>query len=73
MTERDIKNLKFLLTAGEERIVDWYHQASPRQLRYAMELLNAYHIELDAHNLEIQVEKSDMKESKEVLSKFMKH
>lgn len=70
MTERDIQNLKFLLTAGEEKLILFYDTATPKQILYAMDLLNVYYNEINAYEIEEKLYETNLLEAKQVLSKF---
>lgn len=67
MNERDYDNLMFLLNSSPEVLKDWYEKVDDDDIDYAMELLNAYKLEL----IDRAADLSDMRESKEVLHYIM--
>lgn len=75
MNQHDRENLKFLLTASKETLQDWYSKMDEDDLRYAMELLDAYSRELDVRSalledLPLQSKKNPYPEANAVLAKF---
>lgn len=52
MNAYDRANLKFLMTASEQVLAEWYAQASEDDLAYAAELLDQHQTELDAEAIE---------------------
>lgn len=75
MNQHDRDNLMFLLTSSKETLQDWYNKMDEDDLRYAMELLEAYHRELDLRNMLAEDfvptrEKDPYPEANAVLAKF---
>lgn len=75
MNKHDRDNLKFLLTASKETLQDWYSKMDEDDLRYAMELLDAYSKELDVRSalledLPLMSKKNLYPEANAVLAKF---
>lgn len=52
MNQRDRANLEFLLSVGDG-LAEWFAQASPDDVDYAQELLDAYEQELSAQEFEL--------------------
>lgn len=52
MNQRDRANLEFLLSVGDG-LAKWFAQASPDDVDYAQELLDAYEQELSAQEFEL--------------------
>lgn len=69
MNERDYNNLQFLLTSSEDVIAEWFLKTSADDIEYAMQIMTAASKEMSFITHEISDE--DMREAREVLSKFM--
>jgi hypothetical protein len=67
MSERDLDNLEFLLTASTEVIVDWFNTVEPDDIDYAFELLEMAKLEL----VDQATELTDLSEANDALSKIM--
>jgi DNA-binding MurR/RpiR family transcriptional regulator len=67
MNERDLENLKFLLSASQETLNDWYNTVDDDDIDYAMELLHQYRLEL----IDAAVEESSLREANDVLTYIM--
>jgi hypothetical protein len=67
MTERDLDNLEFLLTASNETIADWFSKMEPDDIDYAFELLEMAKLEL----VDQATELTDLSEANDALSKIM--
>jgi hypothetical protein len=48
MNEHDRDNLRFLLTASDETMKDWYTIADLEDIAYALELINSYQLQIQA-------------------------
>ncbi len=67
LTERDIENLNFLVNASDEVLRDWMSNfADQDDLDYAGELLEMLRYRL----LDFAAERSDLSESRKILSKY---
>ncbi len=68
LTERDIGNLNFLVNASDEVLRDWMANfADEDDLQYASELLEM----LKHRILDLAAERSDLSDSRKILSKFV--
>jgi hypothetical protein len=67
MTQRDLDNLEFLLTASTEVIGDWFSKMEPDDIDYAFELLEMAKLEL----VDQATELTDLSEANDALSKIM--
>ena len=67
LTERDIENLNFLVNTSDVALRDWMmNYADQDDLDYAGELLEMLRHRL----LDLAAERSDLSESREIISKF---
>jgi hypothetical protein len=48
MNEHDRDNLRFLLTASDATLKDWYTVADLEDIAYALELVNNYQLQIQA-------------------------
>lgn len=67
MTERDLDNLEFLLTASNKVIGDWFSKMEPDDIDYAIELLELAKLEL----VDQATELTDLSQAQDVLSTIM--
>ena len=67
MTERDLDNLEFLLTASNKTIGDWFSKMEPDDIDYAIELLELAKLEL----VDQATELTDLSHARNVLSSIM--
>ena len=67
MTERDLDNLEFLLTASNKTIGDWFSKMEPDDIDYAIELLELAKLEL----VDQATELTDLSDARNVLSSIM--
>ncbi len=68
LTERDVGNLNFLVNASDEVLRDWMANfADEDDLQYASELLEM----LKHRILDLAAERSDLSDSRKILSKFV--
>jgi hypothetical protein len=67
MTERDLDNLEFLLTASNKVIGDWFSKMEQDDIDYAIELLELAKLEL----VDQATELTDMSQAQDVLSTIM--
>jgi hypothetical protein len=67
MTERDLDNLEFLLTASNKVIGDWFSKMEPDDIDYAIELLELAKLEL----VDQATEMTDLSQAQDVLSTIM--
>ena len=68
LTERDIENLNFLVNTSDVVLRDWMlNYADQDDLDYANELLEMLRHRL----LDLAAERSDLSESREIISKFV--
>lgn len=67
MTERDLDNLEFLLTASSRTIGDWFSKMEPDDIDYAIELLEMAKLEL----VDQATEMTDFSDAKDFLSSIM--
>jgi hypothetical protein len=67
MTERDLDNLEFLLTASNKTIGDWFSKMEPDDIDYAIELLELAKLEL----VDQATEMTDLSQAQNVLSSIM--
>ena len=64
LTDRDVKNLNFLVNASDEVLQDWMNYVDDDDLEYAQELLEM----LQHRILDVAAERSDLSETKQILS-----
>jgi hypothetical protein len=67
MPEEDLENLRFLLTASQETLRDWYFSVDQDDIEYAFELMN----EAEAQMKEMEKDPDVSTELKAYLKKFM--
>lgn len=67
MTERDLDNLEFLLTASNKVIGDWFSKMEQDDIDYAIELLELAKLEL----VDQATELTDLSQAQDVLSSIM--
>jgi hypothetical protein len=67
MSERDLDNLEFLLTASNETLTDWFSKMEQDDIDYAFELLEMAKLEM----IDQATELSSMRESTEAIKKIM--
>jgi hypothetical protein len=67
MTERDLDNLEFLLTASNKVIGDWFSKMEQDDIDYAFELLELAKLEL----VDQATELTDLSQAQDVLSTIM--
>jgi hypothetical protein len=72
MNEHDRDNLRFLLTADESAMQEWYSQVSQDDIDYALELLQMAGVELAVKEMELAEadEALDLTQAQAVLSRF---
>jgi len=72
MNDHDRDNLRFLLTADDSVMQDWYNQVSQDDIEYALELLQMASAELAVKEMELSEanEKLDLTQAQAVLSRF---
>jgi len=67
MTERDLDNLEFLLSASNKVIGDWFSKMEQDDIDYAFELLELAKLEL----VDQATELTDLSQAQDVLSTIM--
>jgi hypothetical protein len=67
MPEEDLENLRFLLTASQETLRDWYFSVDQDDIEYAFELMT----EAEAQMKEMEKDPDVSTELKAYLKKFM--
>lgn len=67
MSEHDLQNLKFLLTASTETIADWFEHVDEDDVAYAFELLEMAKIEM----VDQATELSDLSDASKYLTQLM--
>ena len=67
MSERDLDNLEFLLTASNETLTDWFTKMDQDDIEYAFELLEMAKLEM----IDQATELSSLQESTEAIKKIM--
>ena len=66
LTDRDVKNLNFLVNASDEVLRDWMNHVDADDIDYAQELLEM----LKHRILDIAAEHSDLSETKQILARY---
>ena len=66
LTDRDVKNLNFLVNASGEVLQDWMNYVDDDDLEYAQELLEM----LQHRILDVAAERSDLSETKQILARY---
>jgi len=64
LTQRDLENLKFLISASKTTIRKWMSVVDSDDIQYALELMAMYHLRL----CDDAVEYSDLSETRKVLA-----
>jgi hypothetical protein len=72
MNDHDRGNLRFLLTADETTMQEWYSQVSQDDIDYALELLQMANAELTVKEMELSeaAEELDLTQAQAILSRF---
>jgi hypothetical protein len=71
MNKRDRDNLKFIMTADETTLRDWFRSVDEDDIDYAFELLKKASAELSLKEAELYDEVDDYTESDNVLARIM--
>lgn len=59
MNDHDRDNLRFLLTASEESLAEWYKILTPDEMDYALDLVQMAYVELIDQAVDTLTEYSD--------------
>jgi hypothetical protein len=72
MNDHDRGNLRFLLSADESAMQEWYNQVDQDDIEYALELLQLANAELTVKEMELAeaAETLDLTQAQAVLSRF---
>jgi hypothetical protein len=72
MNDHDRGNLRFLMTADETAMQEWYNQVSQDDIDYALELLQMANAELTVKEMELAEanEQLDLTQAQVILSRF---
>lgn len=71
MDEYDRANLKFLLSANDEVLADWFAKMTEDDAKYAISLLAYAKTEIDAYILNTVDQVDDVCDARRVLEKFI--
>lgn len=71
MNKRDRDNLKFIMTADETTLRDWFRSVDEDDIDYAFELLKKASAELSLKEAELYDDVDDYTESDNVLARIM--
>lgn len=71
MNEHDKSNFQFLLQTDQKSFLEWYGQATPDDIEYAMELFAKAKTEFILMELELIDDVEDLTQAQQVIHKVM--